>query len=153
MALYLVQHGKSLPKDQDPDQNLSEEGISVVEAIAERAAEWGITVSSIRHSGKRRARETAELIGLRLNPENGLQEQAGLNPLDDVSAVARDLTSDDNLMLVGHLPFMEKLTAYLIIGTTEPLVFKFQNGGIVCLDQDPETKKWFITGALQPTVG
>jgi hypothetical protein len=23
MALYLVQHGKSLPKDQDPDQGLS----------------------------------------------------------------------------------------------------------------------------------
>jgi phosphohistidine phosphatase len=26
MALYLVQHGKSLPKDQDPDQGLSEDG-------------------------------------------------------------------------------------------------------------------------------
>jgi len=27
MALYLVQHGKSLPKDKDPQKGLSEEGI------------------------------------------------------------------------------------------------------------------------------
>ena len=34
MALYLIQHGKSLPKDQDPDQGLSEDGITETEQIA-----------------------------------------------------------------------------------------------------------------------
>jgi len=33
MALYLVQHGKSLPKDVDPDQGLSDEGKSEVQRI------------------------------------------------------------------------------------------------------------------------
>ena len=57
-----------------------------------------------------------------------------------------------NLMLVGHLPFMERLTSHLITGSSENLVFKFQNGGIVCLDQDPGTDTWFIKWALMPNI-
>ncbi len=34
MALYLVQHGRSLPKEKDPEQGLSGEGIAEVERIA-----------------------------------------------------------------------------------------------------------------------
>jgi phosphohistidine phosphatase len=56
-------------------------------------------------------------------------------------------------MLVGHLPFMERMTSFLITGSTENPVFKFQNSGIVCLDQDPETKSWFIKWTLMPNIG
>ena len=53
MALLLVQHGKSLPKDKDPAKGLSEEGISEVEHIAGIAKEYGVNVSHIMHSGKK----------------------------------------------------------------------------------------------------
>ena len=56
-------------------------------------------------------------------------------------------------MLVGHLPFMERMTSYLIIGSTEPPLFKFQNGGIVCLDRLPETGRWVIKWTLMPNIG
>jgi phosphohistidine phosphatase len=54
MALYLVQHGKSLPENLDIHKGLSEEGIAEVKRIAEVARQYGIKVSKILHSGKTR---------------------------------------------------------------------------------------------------
>jgi phosphohistidine phosphatase len=150
MALFLVQHGKSLPKDKDPNKGLSEAGIHETERIAQVAKGYGVHVSSIAHSGKTRACQTADIFASALKPEGGLQEISGLNPLDDVTAVAIDSTEDR--MLVGHLPFMERLTAYLITGSIERPVFKFQNSGIVCLDKAPDIGSWVIKWALMPQI-
>lgn len=151
MALFLVQHGKSLPKEKDPNKGLSEGGIHETERIAQVAKGYGVHVSSIAHSGKTRARQTADIFASALRPDGDIQEISGLNPLDDVTAVAIDSTEDR--MLVGHLPFMERLTAYLITGSIERPVFKFQNSGIVCLNKAPDTKSWVIKWALMPHIG
>jgi phosphohistidine phosphatase len=153
MALYLVQHGKSLPKDVDPEKGLSDEGIADVRRIATVAEGYGIAVRKISHSGKKRARQTAEIFESALKPEGGVEELSGIDPLDDVAAFAGNLAAKDNQMLVGHLPFMERLAAHLITGASEPPVFKFQNGGIVCMDRHPDTRTWVITWALMPNIG
>ena len=153
MALFLVQHGKSLSKDKDPEQGLSEEGISEVKQIAKVAKGYGVHVSRVIHSGKKRARQTADIFASSLKPEDGVQESSGLSPLDDVSAFAGKIDSEDNIMLVGHLPFMERLTSYLITGSIDKPVFKFQNGGIVCMDTDPDSRSWLIRWALMPKIG
>ncbi len=153
MALFLVQHGKSLPKDIDPDQGLSDEGIAETERIADIAKEYAVNVKSIKHSGKSRARRTAEIFASALKPDGKIQEVTGIKPLDDVAAVAKDIDPADDVMLVGHLPFMERMTSYLITGSIEKPVFKFQNSGIVCLDKDPETQSWFIKWTLMPHIG
>lgn len=153
MALYLVQHGKSLPKDQDPDQGLSSEGRSDVQRISQVAGGYGVRPSAIRHSGKTRARQTAEIIAGSLLPEGPVEPISGIDPLDDVTTVAKQLKTEDNLMLVGHLPFMERLAGFLITGLPERLVFKFQNGGIVCLDKNPDSPWWFVKWALMPKIG
>lgn len=153
MALFLVQHGKSLPKEEDPEQGLSKEGIADSERIAGVAGGYGVRLSQIRHSGKKRAKQTAEIFAKALNPEEGVQESSGLKPLDDVALIASALRAEDNLMLVGHLPFMEKLTSYLITGSADKLIFKFQNGGIVCLDKEPTSASWYIKWALMPKIG
>ncbi len=152
MALFLVQHGKSLPKDKDPEQGLSEQGIADVERIAGVARRYEVHVSLIRHSGKKRAKQTADIFASSLNPEKGVQERSGLKPLDDVAAVADEISGKENLMLVGHLPFMERMTSYLITGSTDRPVFRFQNGGILCLDQNPETDAWVIKWSLMPNI-
>ncbi len=114
MALYLVQHGKSLSKEQDPEQGLSQEGYADVNRIAEVAAGYGVRPAAIRHSGKKRARQTAEIFAEALLGEMSKTEPiSGIDPLDDVAAVANTLKTGDNLMLVGHLPFMERLTGFL----------------------------------------
>ncbi len=153
MALYLVQHGKSLSKHQDPQKGLSEEGAVETRRIAEVAANYGVMVSKITHSGKQRALQTAEIMAAALKPVQGVASMDGLNPLDDPAAISATLESSANLMLVGHLPFMERLVSMLIIQALEPPVFKFQNAGIVCLDKHSDSSAWIIMWALMPNIG
>lgn len=152
MALFLVQHGKSLPKEADPEQGLSDEGIAEVERIAGVAKGYGVRPVRIRHSVKKRARQTAELFAAALGPADGIEEITGIKPMDDVGPVAENLDASEHVMLVGHLPFMERITARLITGDTERTVFKFQNGGIVCLDQEAPGGSWFIKWTLMPNI-
>ena len=153
MALYLVQHGKSLSKDVDPDQGLSEAGVAETKRIADVAADYGINVSQIKHSVKTRAYKTAEIFASALKPAGSIVEVGGLKPLDDVSTFAAAIDPDENTMLVGHLPFMERMTSYLVTGSTDKPVFKFQNSGIVCLNKDPDSGSWVIVWTLMPKIG
>ena len=153
MALYLIQHGKSLPKDLDPDQGLSEEGIAETRRMANLAKDHGVTVSQIRHSVKTRARQTAEIFAQTLKPQKGIQEVSGIQPLDDVTAYASRIDPGQHIMLVGHLPFMERMTSYLITGSVDKPVLKFQNSGIVCLDKEIENQSWVILWSLMPKIG
>ena len=153
MALYLVQHGKSFSKDQDPEQGLTETGIDEVQLIAEVAKGYRVPVGTIFHSGKKRALQTAELFSTALQSSGDIREVKGIKPLDEVQAFAATLVNGDNSMVVGHLPFMEKLTSFLVAGSSERTVFKFQNGGIVCLDQDSNSGTWFIKWTLMPSIG
>lgn len=153
MAIYLVQHGKSLSKDVDPDQGLSDLGKSDVARIAAVAEGYGIRVSAIAHSGKKRAAETAMIIAAALGLEDRVTRRDGLNPLDDVEAFAKTIDEASNLMLVGHLPFMQRLTAHLTAETVQRTILKFQNGGIVCLDRDAAEGQWYIKWTLMPQIG
>ena len=73
--------------------------------------------------------------------------------MDDVISFAASIEPDENTMLVGHLPFMERMTAYLVTGITDKPVFKFQNSGIVCLNKDPDIGSWVIVWTLMPNIG
>ena len=153
MAIYLVQHGKNEPTDVDPEKGLSPEGRAEVERIAGVAAGYAVAVDRILHSGKKRARQTAEILAAALAPAKGVTAREGLSPLDDVAPVGEELDSSTNTMLVGHLPFMERLTAFLVTGSADRPVFQFQNGGIVCLDRYGENGGWVIRWALMPNIG
>lgn len=150
MALFLVQHGKSLPKEKDPDQGLSKDGFAETKALAELAVENNVQIVRIIHSGKKRALQTAEIFLQALEPEAGISKGAGLAPLDDVSEFAATLTNEENIMVVGHLPFLERLVSFLVVGTTEKPVVKLQNSGIVCLDTEDVSDTWYIRWALYP---
>ena len=152
MALYLVQHGLSLPKDVDPEKGLSTDGMDAVQRMAEVARGYGIPVGRIIHSGKKRARQTADILAAVLSPDAGVTTVAGINPLDDVAAFASQVDFAAHIMVVGHLPFMERLTSFLILGEPEPVVFKLQNGGILCLDRFENLERPAIRWALMPQV-
>lgn len=153
MALYLVQHGKSAPKSVDPQKGLTAQGREEVERIASVAAGYGVRVDRIVHSGKMRAAQTAEVMAQHLKPTRDIGEQPGLKPLDDVVPLAAQLTWTDNLMIVGHLPFLERLVSWLIMEKLEKPLFRLQNGGILCLVREPETDWVTIKWALMPAIG
>ena len=153
MALYLVQHGQCHSKEQDPLKGLSDIGREQTALIAGVAADYKVSVSTLAHSGKLRAQQTAEIFADALKPQNGMQVISGIAPLDDVASFAGSLTLDEDLMLVGHLPFMEKMIAFLVTGQEQPAIFQMQNSGIVCIDADPRTSKPIIKWTLMPLIG
>lgn len=153
MTLYVVQHGKSLPASEDPEKGLSNDGVSETQRIAEVAAGYQVHVSRILHSGKQRARQTAQIFAQYLSPEGGTYACEGMNPLDDVNAFARTLPLDQQVMLVGHLPFLERLIGLLVCDNPEKVLFKLQNSGVVCLDYLEASKHSVIRWALMPNIG
>jgi len=150
MALYLVQHGKSLAKELDPERGLSPVGISETKKIAEFAFQQGLLVNQIFHSGKKRAEQTAQLFAQVIRPTPQIAQLDGLNPMDDVTQFAELLENRQNTLYVGHLPFMEKLVGFLTTRNANNLVLKFQNSGIVCVEQIEDDRRWSIKWSLVP---
>ena len=150
MTIYLVQHGLCLAKEVDPERSISPEGRDAIIQVAHTAANAGITISTIYHSGKLRAFQTAELFSEHLKTPN-IECIPGLSPLDNVEDFARRFQFAEKIMLVGHLPFMQRLAAYLITGNQDLTVVKFQNAGIVCLNQD-ETSNWYLKWTIMPVM-
>ena len=150
MALYLVQHGKAVTGEADP--GLTEEGKADATRIATVARDYRVAVAGIVHSGKKRALQTARIFADILGPGIPVGQGAGMSPNDDVAEFAARLDYAKNLMFVGHLPFMERLTAYLVAGSTARPVFKFQNAGIVCIDMHPDLKSPVIVWTLMPHI-
>jgi phosphohistidine phosphatase len=132
--VYLVQHGEALPETEDPARPLSERGREQVEQVARHAAALGLSVAEICHSGKLRARQTAEIYARHLSPSRGIRETGGMAPGDDPGqAMAAIDAATQPLMLVGHLPHLRKLASSLLVGDPEKEIVRFRNGAIVCL--------------------
>lgn len=151
MRVYLVQHAEAMSEQQDPDRPLTDLGRQHTEWSGDLAARLGVEVEQIRHSGKTRARQTAEILGEALSPTGGVVAVSGLAPLDDVEPVAAELDQASRpVMLVGHLPFMERLAGRLLTGDAHQPVIDFNNAGIVCLKK--EDKRWQATWIVTPQI-
>jgi len=151
MRIYLMQHGKPVSKEEDPGRPLSDQGRNDVERMADFLKKCAIKVEEAFHSGKTRARETAEIMISRLNPGKGPLEKTGLSPLDDISEIADQIKGKDNdLMIAGHLPHLARLSAFLITGSESTPIVSFQQGGVVCLEREEE--HWSIAWMLVPEI-
>ena len=149
MELFLVQHGESMARAEDPRRPLTDAGVECTRRMAALAGRLGIQVEEIRHSGKRRARETAEIFGGLLQPRRGVNAVQGLEPNDDVECVADALASrHGSLMLVGHMPFLSRLAGLLLAGRPDATPVRFVNAGIVCLVR--EKGKWSLSWSAPP---
>jgi phosphohistidine phosphatase len=152
MKLYLVQHGDALDKEVDPDRPLSPDGVRDVELVAAFAKEAGIHVDEIWHSGKARARQTAERMAEAIAPDCTLNESAQLSPKSPAKLIGETLASpDDDLMIVGHLPHLANLAGLLLTGSEDSRPVAFQKGGIVCLERG-EDRTWHLAWMVTPAL-
>ncbi len=152
MKIYLMQHGKPVPKEKDPERPLSDQGREDVERMADFLQKGGVKVEGIFHSGKTRARQTAEIMASRLNPGVEPQKKSGLSPLDDVNEIADQIKEgEQDLLITGHLPHLGRLSSLLIAGNESIPVVSFQQGGVVCLEEDQEGR-WSMAWMLIPEI-
>ena len=80
MKVYLVQHGESKSETEDPERPLTEKGKEVVGSVAGYVAPLGVEVTQILHSGRPRAKQTAELLAQYLLLVQSIRERVGLAP-------------------------------------------------------------------------
>jgi len=147
--LHLVRHGEATSKEQNPERPLTESGAMGVEQIAAWLASTKLPVEQIRHTGKLRAQQTAEIFAQHLGLPEFPAETPGLSPNDDVQPVADSLSRETkSLMLVGHLPFMGRLVGCLVVGDPKQTVVHFDAAGVVVLRQDDD--RWSIICAISP---
>jgi phosphohistidine phosphatase len=150
MDLYLVRHGEAKSEAEDPERSLTDRGAEAVRRMAAWAAQVGVRVDQIRHSGKRRAEQTAALLAERLSPRQGMVAVPGLAPDDDVHPVAEALQGEPGaIMLVGHLPFLGRLISLLLAGNSDTGTVGFQPAEIVCLSS-PREGKWSVNWVMSP---
>ena len=151
MKLYLIQHGEAKSEREDSERSLTTRGEEEVMSISKAATNLPIKPSKVFHSGKLRTKQTAEIIAGALKvPHSMIQVVQGLNPSDDTHPWAERISKEkEDLMLVGHLPFLEKLTSLLLCGNENARLVLFRYGAIVCIDQK-EDKGWAVRWILTP---
>ena len=152
MNLYLVQHGESKPEEEDPERRLTDKGIGEVQKVAKFLSSLKLEVNVVWHSGKPRARQTAELLTEAIGAPDRIKQHEGLGPNDPVAATKKALEqSSGDVMIVGHLPFLGKLVALLVTGNDANEIVQFQFGSIVCLEQR-NGGKWKVAWMIRPVM-
>src|SRR6266516_6984562 len=152
MQIYLVQHGESKPEEIDPERSLTESGAHAIQKVANfLRTSGGVQVDAIWHSGKARARQTAELLAPRTRAgKRAVMHHDGLAPKDAVEPIKQELEQGNrNVMIVGHLPFLGRLAALLLTGNADSDVVAFQFGCVVCLKRD-DAGKWRLEWMIVP---
>ncbi|MFO1129193.1 MAG: phosphohistidine phosphatase SixA [Rhodospirillales bacterium] len=151
MFLYLLQHGEAVPETVDPERPLTPQGRQDIERIGDFLAEAGVEVGRILHSGKLRTRMSADIIAAKLGSSPVIEEQKRIMPGDSPEWL-RDVavTWKDNILVIGHHPFMGRFVSRLVLGKEMPVVVDFTPGAIVCLARRGATGAWFISWMLTP---
>jgi phosphohistidine phosphatase len=150
MYLYLVRHGEALGKEEDPEQGLSAEGRESVRKISAFTKGLDITVKQIFHSGKKRAMQTGLIFLESIHSDRGLLETDGLAPMDDPSIWHERISrSNENVMLVGHLPHLAKVSSMMLCGGMESKTLDFDAGSIACLKRS-DANTWAVDWMLKP---
>ena len=152
MKLYLVQHAKAASKEVDTERLLTEEGHGDIQKVAAFIKPLNLCVDYLWHSGKKRAAQTAELLAEVVEITKAQAAHDGLAPNDDVTALKDELMSlQQDIMVVGHLPFLSKLASLLLSGCESANTVAFKQAGIVCLECCEENQwqlDWMVTPEL-----
>jgi phosphohistidine phosphatase len=147
--IYLVHHADAVGPDVDPQRPLSAVGRAHAEALAAAAAARGVKPGVICHSGKLRARQTAESFWRLCNPLAVVAAQRGLQPTDPPQSIIPLLEGEElDLMVVGHMPSLPRILALLTRGSGDAHV-TFPQHGLVALEKtaDGWVERWRLEGA------
>jgi phosphohistidine phosphatase len=115
MRLVLVHHGDAVGPDVDPRRPLSPWGREAVERLAKDAAALGVKPMVVWHSGKLRAKETAEAFWRACNPFAEFSASRDLQP-DDPPEWIRDRLRGESrdTLIAGHYPHLPRLLTLLL---------------------------------------
>ena len=145
MRVYLVHHGNAVSAEVDSQRPLSALGVRQAEWVATQANAAGFTPAAIWHSGKLRARETAEAFLRICSPFAEFKMVRGLRPDDPPEWMRDELIGEDrDLVLAGHMPHLASLARLLSHDARDfPL-----NGAMVF--ERGDGRMWSFSSAVVP---
>jgi phosphohistidine phosphatase len=148
VILYLAHHGDAVDAVVDPQRPLSSAGREHVERLARLAAARGVTPDAVWHSGKLRAKQTAEVFWRACNPLAELKVVRGLQPTDPAEWL-HDLVAGDPraILCVGHFPNLQRVLTRLLTGRDDPPA-DFPPHGLVALERSDGLfeERWRLSG-------
>ena len=151
MRIYLAQHGLAEDESIDSTRPLSAQGREDVARVAGFLSLFEKPrPSRVLHSGKLRAEQTAAMFAEGWG-NLAVESAPDLDPNADPSVWSAHLASmNSDMMLVGHLPHLQRLAAMLLTGDVERKPVHFRNGGVVCLERDKNV--WSVCWHINPTL-
>ena len=150
MKVYLVRHGEAVEAHMDPSRPLDSEGIRNAEKVARFLKQAEIKVEKIWHSKKKRAQQTAEIIKSKINSSASLIEKDCLSPNDSPQTIFNEVIQlKEDVMIVGHLPFLDRLTSLFVIQDESNCLVVFNPATTVILEGQ-SFQPFRITSVIQP---
>lgn len=134
--VFLVHHADAVPAEVDHMRPLSRAGLAQADRVAQAAARHGAKPAVIWHSGKLRARQTAETCLRVLNPFAQFTAVRGLQPDDDPETIASALAAEErDVLIASHMPFLPILLHRLTTGRRDRISAEFPLNGGVALEK------------------
>jgi phosphohistidine phosphatase len=137
MNLYILRHGLAEELDprrfaKDSDRPLTTKGERKMWKIAQAIEALGVSFDLILFSPYVRARQTAEIVADALGLRKRLEASETLTPAGSVKGLLASLKERgpcEDVLLVGHEPYLSELISLLTSGKTDlPVVMK--KGGL-----------------------
>jgi phosphohistidine phosphatase len=149
VRLYLVHHGEALGPEVNPQRPLSLWGREWVSRAASMAASRGARPDVVWHSGKLRARQTAEVFWRECNALAQFSATRDLQP-GDPPAWLRDRLRHEtrDVLVAGHFPHLAGLLQLLV--TDQPSAAPFPTHGVVALERSDDGATWTELWRIQP---
>ena len=140
VLLYLVHHGIAVGPDVDARRPLSAEGKADVERLAAQAAARGAKPAVVWHSGKLRAKQTAEAFWRSCNALAEFSATRDLQP-DDPAQWFRDRLRGEtrDILIAGHFTHLPRLLALLVPGQAGA---NFPINGVIAFTSEDEGGTW-----------
>lgn len=141
MFVYLVHHGEAVGPDVDPRRPLSPYGRTAVERLAADAAAKGVKPGVVWHSGKLRAKQTAEAFWRACNALAAFSAARNLQPADPPEWMRDQLRGETrDILVAGHFPHLPRLFALLL--NDAAAAERFPPHGIVALETKDGGESW-----------
>jgi phosphohistidine phosphatase len=143
LRLYLVHHGDAVGPDLDPRRPLSERGREHVALLAGEAAARGTRPDVVWHSGKLRARQTAEAFWRACNALAVFSATRDLQPDDPPDWILDRLRGESrDILIAGHYPHLPRLLTLVMSTARVADVRPFPQHGVVAVETDDEGNTW-----------
>ena len=141
MHLFLVHHGVAVGPEEDARRPLSAVGLAGVALVASKAAARGAKPTVVWHSGKLRARQTAQEFWRACNPLAEFSATKDLQPDDPPQWIRDRLRAESrDIAIAGHFPHLPRVLSLLTSGGEAGADFPIN--GVVALVTDDEGETW-----------